>query len=133
MAAGNYTFTIEQGATTDFEIQYKDSGSNAINLAGQYAEMRIRTNYGGTVLATLTSSMGASNLSYTKASGSSFLSISGSNLTTPVASGSIGVYIGHAITDSFTYDTALYDIELTNGQARTRILQGKVKLSKDIT
>ena len=133
MAAGNYTFTIEQGATTDFEIQYKDSGSNAINLAGQYAEMRIRTNYGGTVLATLTSSMGASNLSYTKASGSSFLSISGSNLSTPIASGSIGVYIGHALTDAFTFDKAYYDIELTNGQARTRILQGRVKLSKDIT
>jgi len=133
MAAGNYTFTIEQGATTDFEIQYKDSGSNAINLAGQYAEMRIRTDFGGTVLATLTSSMGASNLSYTKASGSSFLSISGSDLSTPVSSGSIGVYIGHELTDAFTFDKAHYDIELTNGQARTRILQGKVKLSKDIT
>ena len=133
MAAGNYTFTIEQGATTDFEIQYKDSGSNAIDLSGQYAEMRIRSNYGGTTLATLTSSMGGPSLSYTKASGSSFLSISGSDLSTPVASGSIGVYIGHALTDGFTFDQAYYDIELTNDQARTRILQGKIKLSKDIT
>jgi hypothetical protein len=42
MAAGTYSFTIEQGATTDFEIQYKDSGSNAIDLGGgQYAEMRL--------------------------------------------------------------------------------------------
>tara|TARA_R100000008_G_C3486505_1_gene116503 strand:+ start:101 stop:502 length:402 start_codon:yes stop_codon:yes gene_type:complete len=133
MAAGNYTFTIEQGATTDFEIQYKDSGSNAIDLSGQYAEMRIRTTYGGTALATLTSSMGATNLSYTKHSGSSFLSISGSDLSTPIASGSIGVYIGHTLTDAFTFDKAYYDVELTNGHARTRILQGKVKLSKDIT
>jgi len=133
MAAGNYTFTIEQGATTDFEIQYKDSGSNAINLSGQYAEMRIRTSYGGTALAVLTSSMGASNLSYTKHSGSSFLSISGSDLSTPIASGSIGVYIGHELTDAFTFDKAYYDVEVTNGHARTRILQGKVKLSKDIT
>ncbi len=133
MAAGNYTFTIEQGATTDFEIQYKDSGSNAVDLSGQYAEMRIRTSYGGTALATLTSSMGATNLSYTKHSGSSFLSISGSDLSTPVASGSIGVYIGHTLTDAFTFDKAYYDIELTNGHARTRILQGRVKLSKDIT
>ncbi len=133
MAAGNYTFTIEQGATTDFEIQYKDSGSNAIDLSGQYAEMRIRTSYGGTALAVLTSSMGASNLSYTKHSGSSFLSISGSDLSTPIASGSIGVYIGHELTDAFTFDKAYYDVEVTNGHARTRILQGKVKLSKDIT
>ena len=133
MAAGNYTFTIEQGATTDFEIQYKDSGSNAINLSGQYAEMRIRTSYGGTALAVLTSSMGASDLSYTKHSGSSFLSISGSDLSTPIASGSIGVYIGHELTDAFTFDKAYYDVEVTNGHARTRVLQGKVKLSKDIT
>lgn len=133
MAAGNYSFTIEQGATTDFEIQYKDSGSNAIDLSGQYAEMRIRTTYGGTALAVLTSSMGASNLSYTKHSGSSFLSISGSDLTQPTTSGSIGVYIGHTLTDAFTFDKAYYDIEVTNGHARTRILQGKVKLSKDIT
>ena len=133
MSAGNYTFTIEQGATTDFEIQYKDSGSNAIDLSGQYAEMRIRTAYGGTALATLTSSMGASNLSYTKHSGSSFLSISGSDLATSITSGSIGVYIGHTLTDAFTFDKAYYDIEVTNGHARTRILQGKVKLSKDIT
>ena len=133
MAAGNYTFTIEQGATTDFEIQYKDSGSNAIDLSGQYAEMRIRTTYGGAALATLTSSMGAPGLSYTKHSGSSFLSISGSDLATSITSGSIGVYIGHSLTDAFTFDKAYYDVEVTNGQARTRILQGKVKLSKDVT
>ena len=133
MAAGRYSFVIEQGATTDFEIQYKDSGSNAIDLSGQYAEMRIRTSYGGTALATLTSSMGATNLSYTKHSGSSFLSISGSDLATPITSGSIGVYIGHTLTDAFTFDKAYYDIEVTNGHARTRILQGRVKLSKDIT
>jgi hypothetical protein len=133
MAAGNYTFTIEQGTTTDFEIQYKDSGSNAINLSGQYAEMCIRTTYGGEAIATLTSSMGGPSLSYTKDSGSSFLSISGSDLSTPIASGSIGVYIGHTLTDAFTFDKAYYDIEVTNGHARTRILQGKVKLSKDIT
>ena len=133
MAAGNYTFTIEQGATTDFEIQYKDSGSNAVDLSGQYAEMRIRTSYGGTTLATLTSSMGRAGLSYTKHSGSSFLSISGSDLSTPITSGSIGVYIGHELTDAFTFDKAYYDIELTNGHARSRILQGRIKLSKDVT
>ena len=26
MAAGKYSFTIEQGSTLNFEIQYKDSG-----------------------------------------------------------------------------------------------------------
>ena len=133
MAAGIYSFTVEQGATTDFEIQYKDSGSNAIDLgAGQYAEMRLRTDFGGDTIVALTSSLDAGQ-SYEKLKGSAFLSLSGSDLVTPVTSGSIGVYMGHEVTDAFTFDRAFYDIELTNGEARTRILQGTIKLSKDIT
>lgn len=133
MAAANYIFTIEQGATVDFEIQYLDSGSVPISLEGdQFLEMRIRETYGDTAVAELTSSL-ESGVTYSKQSGSAFLSISGSNLLTPPTSGSIGVYIGHEVTDSFTFDKALYDIELTNGEARTRILQGRIKLSKDVT
>ena len=40
MAAGNYSFTIEQGATTDFEITYKDSSNNPVDLAGYTARMQ---------------------------------------------------------------------------------------------
>ena len=130
MAAGKYTFTIEQGATTDFEIVWTDSAGSAIDLANYEAAMVIRTDYGGSEIQALTSSIGDT---YTKASGSAFLSLSGSGLTTPLTSGSIGVYIGHGLTDSFTFTEAVYDIELTKDQARTRILQGKVKLSKDVT
>ena len=132
MAAGNYTFTIEQGSTVDFEVQYQDSGSIPIDLSGQTAEMRIRTGYKGEALAALTSSL-ESGVSYTKASGSAFLSLSGSNLVTPPSSGSIGIYIGHDVTDALDFDKALYDIELTSGETRTRILEGRIKLSKDIT
>ena len=132
MAAGQYSFTIEQGTTLDFEIQYKDSGSNPIDLAGYAASMSISETYGGESLAILTSSL-ADGASYSKAKGKSYLSISGSNLTTPVASGSIGIYLGHGVTDALTFEEAYYDIELTTGEARTRILQGKVKLSKDVS
>ena len=34
MSAGRYSFTIEQGATLDFELAYKDSNNNPINLTG---------------------------------------------------------------------------------------------------
>ena len=130
MAAGIYNFTIEQGATVDFEIQYKDSSGTPVNLSGHTAAMVLRLSAGGSTIQELTSSLGDT---YTKASGSAFLSLSGSSLSTSLSSGSIGVYIGHAITDAFTFSEALYDIELTNGEARTRLLQGKIKLSKDIT
>ena len=133
MAAGQYSFKIERGATVDFEIQYKDSGSNPVDLTDYTAEMRIRSTHdSSTAIAELTSSLAIGN-SYEKHSGSAFLSLSGSNLTTPVASGSIGVYIGWYLTDEFSFSDAFYDIELTNGAARSRILQGKVRLSKDVT
>ena len=32
MAAGRYSFVIEQGATTDFEVVYNDSNGNPIDL-----------------------------------------------------------------------------------------------------
>ena len=46
MAAGRYSFVIEQGATTDFQIDYKDSGSSPINLAKYQAKMQIKSTYG---------------------------------------------------------------------------------------
>ena len=132
MAAGSYSFLIERGSTVDFELRYQDSNQEPISLNGQFAEMRIRSGYDKTAIVELTSSL-VPGASYTKTSGSAFLSISGSDLSSPVASGSIGIYIGHEVTSTFNFDTALYDIELTTGEARTRLLQGRVKLSKDIT
>ena len=34
MAAGNYSFKKEQGATTDFELVYKDTRGNPVDLTG---------------------------------------------------------------------------------------------------
>jgi hypothetical protein len=133
MAAGKYSFTIEQGATLDFEIQYRDSSGNPIDLTGYTGKMQIRSNYSGsgTTYLTLTSSLGDT---YTKTSGSAFLSFSGSNLTTPTTSGSIGIYAGWVATDALTFtDQAYYDLEITSGNIRTRILEGQVRLSKQVT
>jgi len=133
MAAGKYSFTIEQGATLDFEIQYTDSNSSPVNLSGYTGKMQIRSTYSGsgTTYLTFTSSLGDT---YTKTSGSVFLSFSGSNLTTPTTSGSIGVYAGWYATDTLTFtDTAYYDLEITSGSIRTRLLEGQVKLDRQVT
>jgi hypothetical protein len=133
MAAGKYSFTIEQGATLDFEIQYRDSSGNPIDLTGYTGKMQIRSNYSGSGITylTLTSSLGDT---YTKTSGSAFLSFSGSNLTTPTTSGSIGIYAGWIATDALTFTgQAYYDLEITSGNIRTRILEGQVRLSKQVT
>ena len=131
MAAGTYSFTIEEGTTTDFNITWADASGNRVNLAGYEAKMQIKTATTATsAIIALTSSLGDT---YTKASGSAFLSLSGSNLSTPLSSGSIGVYIGHEITSGFSFTDAVYDIEMTSGSDRRRLLMGGVRLSNEVT
>ena len=135
MAAGKYSFTIEQGTTVDFELQYRDSSNNPIDLTGYTGAMSIRSAYSssGTTYLAFTSLTGSQYASG-KPSGSAFLSISGSNLSTPPSSGSVGVYIGFGLTDSLTFTTpAYYDIELTSGSIRTRLLEGRINLSQQVT
>ena len=39
MPAGRYSFNIEQGATLDIEVQYKDSSGNPIDLTDYSGRM----------------------------------------------------------------------------------------------
>ena len=126
MAAGKYSFVIEQGATTDFEVQYKDSTGTPVNLANYSARMQIRSDYGssGTLYANLSSSL------FSDGTG---LNLSGSSGTNPLSSGSIGIFISAATSSNFTFGEARYDLELVSGSYVTRLLEGKVKLSKEVT
>jgi hypothetical protein len=127
MASGRYSFTIEQGSTLNFELQYKNSSGSAINLSGYGGKMQIKSNYADnspTIYLTLSSSLQADGTG---------LNFSGSNGSTPTASGSIGVFISAATSSLLTFDTALYDLEITSGSIVTRILEGQVKLSKEVT
>ena len=46
MASGKYTFIIEQGATTDFEVVWTDSAGDRVDLTNYQARMQIRSDYG---------------------------------------------------------------------------------------
>ena len=138
MAAGKYSFTIEQGTTVDFDIQWTDSGSNKIDLSGYEAAMNIKLTHAGNPVLTATSSMGDDYSLVRTKSGSMFLSVSGSgNCDTPTASGSLGVYFGYANTTSetLTANEYVYDIELTDTvtEKRTRLVEGIVYISKQVT
>lgn len=127
MAAGNYSFTIEQGTTVNFEVQYTDSGSNPINLTGYSGKMQIRSNFANdqpTTYATLSSSLAPDGTG---------LNFSGSAGNKPPTSGSIGIYISAASSSAFTFTKAKYDLEITSGSTVTRLLQGVVTLSKEVT
>jgi hypothetical protein len=124
MAAGKYSFIIEQGATTNFQINWTDESGSAINLTGYQSRMQIKNSYDSAPLLSLSSSL--------KSDGTG-INLSGSNGTTPLSSGSIAVYISAVSSSILDFSEALYDLEMVNGNEVTRLLEGKVKLSKNVT
>ena len=125
MAAGRYSFVIEQGSTLNLELQYKDASGTPIDLIDYGGRMQIRPSVASsTVYITLSSSLEPDGTG---------LNFSGSNGQTPPSSGSIGVYISAASSSLLNFDTAVYDLELYSGSYVTRILEGQVKLSKEVT
>lgn len=124
MAAGKYSFIIEQGATTNFQINWTDESGSAVNLSGYHGRMQLRTSYDSTPLISLSSSL--------KADGTG-VNLSGSNGVTPLASGAIAVYISAVSSSLLDFGEAMYDLELVKGNEVTRLLEGKVKLSKNVT
>jgi len=129
MAAGNYSFTIEQGTTVDFEIQYTDSDNNPIDLTGYSGKMQIKSAFADdrpVTYATLSSSLNEDGTG---------LNFSGSESKglKPPTSGSIGVFISAASSSAFPFSKAKYDLEITSGSNVIRLVQGVVTLSKQVT
>jgi hypothetical protein len=132
MGAGRYSFIIEQGTTTNFEIQYKDSSNNPVDLTGYSGRMQIASDYASnasrTVYLTLSSSLNADGTG---------LNFSGSNGNTPPTSGSIGIYIAACTSSLLTFTTAKYDLEIYSGSGAcpltVRLLEGQISLSNQVT
>ncbi len=132
MAAGTFSFTIEQGTTTDFELVYKDSSGTPVNLSGHTARMQLKDSAGGSnTFLTLSSSLQADG------TGINLSGSGGINASKPLSSGSIGVFISHTTSSNLSFGTAVYDLEIVSGSGVgavvTRLIQGKVNLSKEVT
>ena len=125
MAAGKYSFIIEQGATTNLNVQWADKSGSAVDLTGYQARMQIRPGIEASdVYISLSSSLSSDGTG---------LNLSGSNGYTPVESGSIGIYISAYSSSLLNFTEAFYDLEMVNGREVTRLLEGKVRLSKNVT
>lgn len=130
MSAGRYPLYIEQGASLDFEVQYLDSEGNPVDLTGYSARMQIRPSTdSSTVYVTLSSSLQPDGTG---------LNMSGSHSLKPPTSGSIGVFISSCTSSLFTFNDAVYDLELFvpyDGGCNyvTRLIQGPVRLSQEVT
>ena len=125
MAAGKYSFVIEQGATTNLQINWTDSSGSKIDLSGYHARMQIRPAVeSNSVFLSLSSSL--------KSDGTG-INLSGSNFETPLQSGSLAIYISAESSSLLNFGEAYYDLEMVNGNEVTRLLEGKVTLSKNVT
>ena len=128
MSAGRYSFTIEQGATLDFELAYKDSDNNPIDLTGYQGRMQLRPSIGSDIkYITLSSSL---------ADDGTGLNFSGSDGLNPPTSGTIGIFISANSSSQLDFGEAIYDLELATGSEFpivTRLLEGQVQLSKNVT
>jgi hypothetical protein len=128
MSAGRYSFTIEQGATLDFELAYKDSDNNPVDLTGYQGRMQLRPSVGSDIkYITLSSSLDLDGTG---------LNFSGSDGLNPPTSGTIGIFISAESSSLLDFGEAVYDLELATGSQFpivTRLLEGQVRLSKNVT
>lgn len=125
MAAGKYSFIIEQGSTTNFQVNWTDETGSKIDLTGYQARMQLRPQVeSSNILLSLSSSLRVDGTG---------INLSGSNGTTPLSSGSIAIYISATSSSFLDFNEAFYDLEMVKGNEVTRLLEGKVKLSKNVT
>ena len=112
--AGTLHITIEQGATFNPVMTWKDENGTAIDLSGYTARMQLRDT--------------VEDASFIHESTTeNFEIILGG------AAGTITFNISAATTEAFIFDEAVYDLELVNGTIVTRLLKGDVFLSKEVT
>ena len=130
MAAGRYDFTIEQGATLAFTLDYVDANNDPIDLTDYQARMQIRPFIGSDdVYLTLSSSLGP---------GGTGINMRGLEGTTPPSSGSMGVYLSAVSSSMLDWEgPSNYDLEISSGSGASeyvvRLIEGRVKLSKEVT
>lgn len=109
---GSYNFTLYQGADWDRTFTVTQGGT-ALNLTGYTAAMQVREAADST--ATL--------LSLT----------SGSGITLGGTAGSVAVVITSAQSSAIASGSYAYDLELISGAQVTRLLQGAVNVSGNVT
>jgi len=114
MAAGNYTFFAEQGATLERVITYTDSLDAIINITSYTAKMQVRTTAASaTVILELTDTAG--------------ITINGS-------AGTLTLLVSASTMSAIAANTYVYDLEITAPSTKvTRLIEGKFIVKAEVT
>lgn len=115
MAAAQYDIYVEQGATYQLNITWKQPNNTPVNITGFSARMQFR-----------------------KSKTSSTVLFSGTNtngiITLGGAAGTVSITIPATTTDDFSFGCGVYDLELeSSGGVVTRLIEGSVEVSKEVT
>jgi len=121
MAASKYDFSIEQGSSFKLSLVYKDDNNNPIDLTNWCARLTWKTN------TNTTQTFSTENIDY-----SVYKFIIEANI------GKITLLIIATTTNSFSFNTAKYDLELQSdddlytggGKSIIRLLYGTVTVVK---
>lgn len=116
MTPGNWDFTIYQGATFRPVIRLKDGDGNPVDLTGATVRMQIRLSHASSaVLLALDEDNGRA-------------------LITDPVQGTISLFVSADDTADLTFRSGVYDLEVEYVDGTVdRVLQGKVKLSPEVT
>lgn len=122
MAAGRYSFILEQGATFTRQIQYLDGNGLPVDLTNYAARMQIRSTAASTtVLVNLTTTVG----------------VDGSGIIITAPSGTLDITISAASSSMLSFNEAVFDLEIYSGSGASvyvkRLLEGGVKMSREVT
>lgn|SRR5574343_526082 len=115
MAASTYDILIEQGATFQLNLVWKDSGGTPINLTGYTARMQVRHKLADT----------SPLLDFTTENGA---------ITLGGVLGTISILGLATLTDALTVKSGVYDLELVSaGGIVTRLIEGGVTITPQVT
>jgi hypothetical protein len=112
--AGIYNFILDQGSTWTLTIVYEDPNGTPINLTGYIAEMQIRKK-ASSATAVLT------------------LSTSNGGITINGPTGTLSLIATDEQTQVIEEGIYVYDLELSIGGVRTRLIQGSVTVRAEVT
>ena len=113
--AGRYDFEVDQGTAFDAIVAYKQEDGSPVDVTGYTAKMIVRDYIGGAALLTLTN---------------------GSGLTIGNAEGFVQVVMTATQTAAFTFNKAVYDLEVYPAGAAAdavKLLRGTITLNKEVT
>ena len=114
MTAGIYNATIDQGATWSVTVTYTDSAGAPINLTGYTAALQVRQQYS------------SADADLTLTSPSNGIVITG-------ATGTVVITMTAAQTAALAEGYYVYDVELTLGTYKDRLIQGQLTVAPEVT